>query len=409
MNIWIFNHYATTPNYPGGTRHYDLSKELVKKGHRVTIFASSFHYLLLSETKSYNKNRFIVEEIEGIRFIWIKTPAYRKSDLKRVINMLVYSYNSLLSALEVGKLEKPDVVIGSSVHLFAPLIAYFISKKFKVPFIFEVRDLWPKALIDLGVSPLHPFIIILSIIERFLYKKAHKIITLLPNSYQYMKNFKVEDKLIWIPNGIDDSRIKSIMENEARTYSNSIKIAYAGAMGRGNDIQVIFDIAKKIRSSFDNVKIHIIGGGYNKKDLIEKLSTQDSQVREMIKIEEAVPKNKIYHKLLEFDILLYHVADVFKYGISSNKIFDYLAVGKPIIFFADVPNNIVEEAQAGVTVKNIDQIPKAIEYIISLPENELKEMSKRARDYVLQNYSITVLADKLEKVIKEVCDNFAKN
>ncbi|MFN3478658.1 MAG: glycosyltransferase WbuB, partial [bacterium] len=148
MNIWIFNHYAVTPNYPGGTRHFDFSKELIKKGHKVTIFASSFHYMLLEETKKYERNFFIEEDYEGVKFVWIKTPAYKKSDWRRVINMLVYSFRAYFAGKILGKKEKPVAIIGSSVHLFAPLVAYFLSKFYKTRFILEIRDLWPKALID---------------------------------------------------------------------------------------------------------------------------------------------------------------------------------------------------------------------------------------------------------------------
>ncbi|MCS7231816.1 MAG: hypothetical protein RMJ67_06735 [Elusimicrobiota bacterium] len=88
MNIWIFNHYAITPNLPGGTRHFDFGKELIKRGYKVAIFASSFHYSLLKETKEYNKKSFIVEEYEGVKFIWIKTFPYNRNNWKRVFNML---------------------------------------------------------------------------------------------------------------------------------------------------------------------------------------------------------------------------------------------------------------------------------------------------------------------------------
>lgn len=141
MNIWIFNHYAITPNLPGGIRHFDFEKKLVKRGYKVTIFASSFHHNLFKETKEYKKDKFIIEEYEGVRFVWLETFPYSGNDWRRVINMLSYS----IRAYKVGRklnIEKPDIIIGSSVLLFAVFIAYFLSKKYKTHFIMEVRDLW---------------------------------------------------------------------------------------------------------------------------------------------------------------------------------------------------------------------------------------------------------------------------
>lgn len=99
---------------------------------------------------------------------------YSKSDWKRVLNMLSYSVRVYNVAKKID-MEKPDVIIGSSVHLFAVYTAYLLSKYYKVPFIMEVRDLWPQTLIDMGVSRWNPFVILLGILERFLYKRAQKL------------------------------------------------------------------------------------------------------------------------------------------------------------------------------------------------------------------------------------------
>ncbi|MCS6955970.1 MAG: glycosyltransferase family 4 protein [Candidatus Calescibacterium sp.] len=281
MEIWIFNHYATTPNYPGGTRHFDFAKQLIKKGHKVTIFSSSFHYLLLQETKKYDDTFYKIDDYNGVRFVWIKTNSYVKSDWKRVMNMLVYSYRAYWVGKLLGKEKKPDVIIGSSVHLFAPFVAYLLSKYFRVPFIFELRDLWPQALIDLGISRYHPFIIILSILEKFLYQKANKIISLLPNVSEYLKKYKVEGKVVWIPNGIDLERIRmdeSQKNNHYNVNDDTIKVAYAGSMGKVNDISIIVDLAHEINKKFNNVKLVILGGGYEANSIKEKIKNLNNVI-----------------------------------------------------------------------------------------------------------------------------------
>ncbi len=126
MKIWIFNHYANIPNYPGGTRHFDLARYLVSKGHQVTIFASSYHYLLLKELKIYPNTFYLEENINGINFVWIKTHPYKKNDLKRLLNMLSYAINTYRIR---NDFDKSDIIIGSTVHPFAAYSASLIAKK----------------------------------------------------------------------------------------------------------------------------------------------------------------------------------------------------------------------------------------------------------------------------------------
>jgi glycosyltransferase involved in cell wall biosynthesis len=405
MNIWIFNHYATYRDYPGGTRHFDFSKYLVSKGHKVVIFASSFHYLLLKETRNFPKNSFFIKEtIENIDFVWIKTPPYQKSDYKRVINMLVYSFRSYFSALKLfneSVISKPDVIIGSSVHPFAALTAYFLSKRFSVPFILEIRDIWPQSLIDLGVSKYHPFILILKIIEKFLYNKANKIISLLPYFEDYLReNFpqKVSllNKVVYIPNGVDLERIKQLLRNEnlIKGKDNFINIVYAGSMGMVNDIYALAEIAKKIRENFTNVKLHVVGGGYYKERFFKDLSKFEN----VVFFYDPLPKNEVYKFLSSFDIFLFHIADIFNYGISCNKLFDYIALGKPIIFYANVKNDIVKQLSIGITVSNTDGVIEAIREIASWDEEKLLEVYEKSQEYI-KNYSTSVLAQNLENVI----------
>ncbi len=90
--IWIINHYAITPDTPGGTRHYDFGKELVRRGHRVVIFASSFpHYGEKKETRLENGKYYKIEQHEGIDFVWVRTFPYQANDWRRSLNMVSYS------------------------------------------------------------------------------------------------------------------------------------------------------------------------------------------------------------------------------------------------------------------------------------------------------------------------------
>ena len=201
MTIWILNHHALTPQMGGGTRHYDFAKELIARGHQVSIISSSFHYSKYQEMKDYGSKNYIREDIHGVDWLWVKTPPYYGNGISRVKNMLSFT-KSVLNITPTLDLPRPDVIIGSSVHLFAVWAAYRLSKRFKTPFVMEVRDLWPQTLIDMGISKWHPFILLLSWLEKFLYKKADKIITLLPKANLYIEKLGIEkEKIVWISNG----------------------------------------------------------------------------------------------------------------------------------------------------------------------------------------------------------------
>lgn len=405
-NIWIFNHYAITPDLPGGTRHFDFGKELVKRGYKVTIFASSFHYSLLKETKEYKRNSFIIEDCEGVRFVWLKTFPYSGNDWKRVINMLSYSIRAYMVAKSFD-IEKPDIIIGSSVHLFAVFTAYLLSKKYKTPFIMEVRDLWPQTLIDMGMSKWHPFVILLGILERFLYKRANKIITLLPKANEYIERFGVpKDKIVWIPNGVDLERFNIDESNsDFKNDKSSFVITYTGAFEKAKNFDILLEAAEKLNKDYLEIKFLIVGEGPEKERLMRIVKEKNLS---NVEFNKAVSKNEVTKILDKSDVLIFLIKNlpVFIYGISSNKLFDYLASGKPIIFCSNSINNPVEEAKAGITVPpdNSEELAEAVIKLYNLSKEDRQIMGRNGKNYVKKYYSIPVLVDKLEKVIREVFD-----
>ncbi len=402
MNIWIFNHYAITPDLPGGTRHYDFAKELTERGYNVTIFASSFHYSLLRETKDYGKSSYIIEDYDGVKFVWIKTFPYSKNDWRRVLNMLSYSVRAYNVAKKID-MEKPDVIIGSSVHLFAVYTAYLLSKYYKVPFIMEVRDLWPQTLIDMGVSRWNPFVILLGILEKFLYKRAQKIISVLPKAYEYITSLGIPlEKIEWIPNGVDLKRVEHIENNfEKKTR---FKVLYTGVHGITDGLDILLDSAKILKErGYSDIVIELVGDGYEKKRLMKRALEEGL---DNVFFKDPVKKDKVPEILSKADVLFVNLLakNIYKYGMSFNKLFDYLASGKPIISASNASNNPVEEVKAGITVppEDPEAVAEAIINLYKMSEEERLKMGENGRKYVKEYHDIPVLVDKLEKVIQEV-------
>jgi len=390
MTIWILNHHALTPQMSGGTRHYDFAKELISRGHNIVIISSSFHYSKYSELKEYGDSKYINENIDGIQWVWLKTPPYRGNGIARVKNMLSYTYKAV-SILPTINLPKPDIIIGSSVHLFAVYAAYRLSLRYKIPFVMEVRDLWPQTLIDMGISKWHPFIVLLGVLERFLYKKADKIISNLPYASSYISKFTDSSKVEWISNGVDISNV--IYEKPENR--KILKVAYTGALGVANNLSLLVEFAK---TKPKNIEFLIVGDGVERAKLLHL-----SKSLENIQIKEPVAKDEVPYILQNSDILYFNLKDspVFKYGISSNKLFDYMASGRVIIFSSNAANNPIKECDGGITIEpdNIEALQNAIYQIQNMSYEKRVQLGENNRDYCKQNYDIKVLVDKLENIL----------
>jgi len=408
MNIWVFNHYAITPDLPGGTRHYDLSKELVKRGHDITIFASSFHYSQHREMKLALNQSWMIKIVNGVKFVWLRTFPYQRNNWRRVLNMVSY----MVQAWRLGrklpaltpKIGTPDVIIGSSVHLLAVFAALWLSKHYKARFIMEVRDLWPQTIIDMGkLSKRHPVTKLLQMLERFLYRKAERIITVLPLAHEYIASCSVhQEKIVWIPNGVDLKRFKEAeVEGPPR---DKFTVMYLGAYGQANALDVLLKAAKFVQDKgYDDIIFVFIGDGPRKPQLIElanELKLKNVEFR------NPVPKTYVPEALRGADttVLILKDLSLYRYGISLNKLFDYLAARKPLILAGNPINNPVEEAQCGFTVppQNPQALAEAVVKLYQMPEKERKTMGMRGKKYVEKYHNISKLADRLMECIEEL-------
>lgn len=402
MNIWIFNHYAVGPNSYGITRHFDLAKELVKMGHQVTIFASSFNHQKREEEIDYHRNEISLMNIyEGVKFYWIRTTKYKKNDFKRIINMFSYTYrtNKIVNKIE----ETPDIVIGSLMHPLAALLGYKVAKKRKAKFYFEERDLWPQSLIDLGkVSPRNPIVLILSKLELFLYKKADKIIVLFDKAPKYVKSRGIDPKkIIYLPNGVDLTRFdvnnyKELPTEYAEvlgTLKDKFKIMYTGAHSIANNLEALIDIAKIIEEKSDEIHFILIGDGPDKNKLINKAKIYNLS---NVTFLPAIKKEYIPSVLKYGDVGIITMKDakVYRWGISLNKMYDYMAASLPIIMLSSIEDNVLTRENLGIVSTNINDIS---EELINLSKNieKLNELAKNAQNYVTKYHTWEKLAKKL--------------
>jgi len=402
---WILNHYAIEPNMSGGTRHFNLAKYLKQYGWDVILIASStMHNNNIQKLNTTEKRR--IEIYEGVSFLWLKTSAYVGNGIGRIKNMLEYSW-AVLQNKNISILNKPDIIIGSSVHPFAVLSAYILAKRYKVPFIFEVRDLWPQTLIDMKrIKKNGLFAKGMRQMESFLYKKANCIVTLLPYAYKYIENMGIErDKIVYIPNGANIEDFNCIHNSHP---SDTFTLMYMGAMGEANNLQTILYAANILQTKSISHKINfrLIGDGPFKQSLIN-LAAKLKLSEHYVSFENSIPKIEVPGKLEEADaciIVVKNLPDLYRYGISMNKIFDYMAAGKPIIIAHYSRNNPIYEAQCGITSlsENPEDLANSILELLSLSKGELHNMELNGRKYVEQNHNYKILAERLANIMNNL-------
>lgn len=400
-HVWILNHYAQVPGSAGGTRHYSLARHLLSHGWSSSVIAASVELNTgLQRLASGEIKR--LEVFEGVPFLWVRTPTYKGNNSGRIKNMLVYTFRVLMPNV-THDLPRPDIIIGSSVHPFAALAGLLLARLHQVPFVFEVRDLWPQTLIDMGHIHNRCFMTwLLRQLELLLYRRSSRIVVLLPKAVDYIAPLGIPaERVVWIPNGVDISAHPASCPPK-RKRNDSFVLMYFGAHGQANGLDNILRAMKLVSEQVSpgSIKLRMVGDGPLKPDLIrlsEKLALR------YVSFEPPVPKKDIPALAAEADAFVFNLVNVpvFRYGISSNKLFDFMAGTRPIIFCCDTSNNPVEAAHAGITVPPGDpgSLAQAILKVSRLPADARHSMGCSGRRYVEENHDYIHLAGRLAEIL----------
>lgn len=396
--IWIFNHYAVPPDQAGGTRHFDLGRELVERGYEVTIFASSFSHREHRETKLEPAEDWREETIDGVRFVWIKTSAYRRNDWRRFLNMSDYGRRAPAAALAIADTKngrEPDLIIGSSVHLLAVDAALKTARRLGARFFMEVRDVWPQTLVDLGtISAGHPLVLWMRRLERRLYRDAEKVLTPLAGAQQYFQEHGFEKRdILYLPQGAPETAFAT---PPLERVSGPLKAAYVGAFGPADRVGHLVAAGRELDPS--DFKLILAGDGDERQALAEKC-----RLAQLTHIEfpGPIPKAEVPGFLESAHVCLAHYYDAGarqRFGVGSNKLITYMAAGRPVVFAGNLPENIVDESAGGISVDPADPraLAAALRELRELPAGDLAAMGERARTYARKHYAIPVLVDQLE-------------
>lgn len=410
MNIIYINHYAGSDRHGMEYRPYFMAKRWVQAGHNVTIAASSYSHLR-SPNPDLQGQKTMEEEIDGIRYFWIHGPNYLGNGIGRIKNMLSFLRGLFQYEQQITAQGKPDVVIASSTYPLDIYPAHKIAKKYGAMLIYEVHDLWPLSPMELGnMSKYHPYIMLMQAAENYCYKNSDYVVSLLPKAEEHMKEHGLADgKFICIPNGIvKEDWEKPIVPNKAPYFDllNQFRnegyflIGYAGAHGVANALDSFIEAGKQLKGQ--KVKLIMVGQGPERNRLMQKIVDMD--LSDTVETLSAVKRDDVPALLEQFDALYVGLQrqPLFRFGVSPNKLMDYMMAAKPVIFAIEAGNDMVKEANCGISIppEDSDAIAEAAIKLAETTKVDLEKMGQRGKKYILKNHEYGVLSQKFLDVFQ---------
>lgn len=405
MKILLIHQAFASPQEAGGTRHYELARHVAEVGHEFAIIASDLNYLT-GKRKKQNEAVKVSEESAGITVRRAYTfPSLHTSFFCRVLAFLSFMVSSMLVGFRIGHV---DLVMGTSPPIFQAASAWALASIRRVPFLLEIRDLWPDFAIDMGVLK-NPVLISLSRrLERFLYDRATHIVVNSPAYKNYLLSSGVSaDRISLIPNGVDLEMFP--LTNAANSFrmelglQDAFIVTYAGALGLANDIQTILKAAALLQQERE-IHFLLVGDGKERPNL--------ERVRASLKLNNVTfvgpkSKNEIPCILKTSDACVATLMNIPMFrNTYPNKVFDYMASAKPTVLAIDgVIRDVLEEAKAGIFVKPGD--PKALaEAVLRLysDRQESSAMGFRGRAFVAKHFNRATHA----KQFVDLCARIAK-
>lgn len=412
--IWLLNHYATNMYESKGGRHFWFAKKLLEKGYESIIFcANTFHN---NNNQIDLDGKIYIKKIqEKIPFIFIKTIPSIGNGLKRILNMGLFYWNlKKVAKLYIKNNEKPDIILASSVHPLTLVAGIQIGKKYKIPCICEIRDLWPEAIFWFNKSKEKTLLGKLLVLgEHWIYKNADALIFTKEGDTDYIKEKKWDklqggdidlSKAYYINNGIDKKQydvLKEQVYQDDDLENNKFKVIYAGAIRPINNVGMIIDTAKELEK--EEIEFLIYGDG-NEREKLEK-RVQDENIKN-VKFKGLVSKEKIPYILSKSSVnLLNYSATQYNWarGNSSNKLFEYMASGKPIISNVRMGYSILNKYECGIELDNPSskELAQEILKIKNLSKKEYEKMGKNGIEGS-KDFDFSILTEKLIRIIEGI-------
>lgn len=402
---WV-NQFAVTPDQPGGTRHYDMSSELRRRGCDVRIIASDLNLT----TRSYSRRkrwwsmRTVHEHVGDVPFEWLSAGTYAANDWRRAASMFVFAASALVHMLRAPIRRQHTVFIGSSPQLFAAFATFLAARTRRVPFVFEVRDLWPESYTEMTGKTGGPEVRVMRLLADLLYRRADAVVVLAPANRAHVIGRGGRPSTVHlIPNGVDLEQFDTKSEPPIDVgVTGRFTFVYMGTHGPANGLETVLGACKVLQERGDeNVRVALVGDGPAKATLA--VSAARLGLRNLT-LHDPISKASVPAVLRSADAGLMVLApvDVFSYGVSPNKLFDYLACDLPVV--TNVPGlvtDIVESAEAGLVAAPGDAVSLADAMSqLASDTRSPTATTHNGRAYVAEHFDRRRLAGKLHSILE---------
>ncbi|WP_322403404.1 glycosyltransferase family 4 protein [Massilia luteola] len=403
MNILLINHYAGSVRHGMEYRPYYLAREWVRAGHKVTIVAASASHVRTQAPQMGRRAR-LDENIDGIDYVWLAAPSYRGNGAARVRNMAAFLWRLGAAGEQLARTVRPDAVIASSTYPLDIWPAARIARRAGARLLFEVHDLWPLSPMELGgYSRRHPLIKLLQAAEDFACRRADAIVSILPKVRPHLEaHGMAPHKLHLVPNGVDPDEWRvdpaplparlDIVLDGLRQQGRFV-VGYAGTHGVANALETLLAAAHRLRGH--PVAFVLVGSGPEKPALERRAAELGL---DSVHFFDPIPKSQVPALLQHFDAAYigWRRQALYRFGISPNKLIDYMMAGRPIVHAVEAGNDPVMEAGCGLTVAPDDPqaIADAVLAMQALDAPTRDALGRRGRAHALANHTYAVLGQR---------------
>ena len=404
MKIWLINNYAVPPQYYPLARQNYFARYLMQAGHEVTIFAASTVHNsdlnLIEDNTPYRE-----DVVDGVHYVLIRCKGYRGNGISRILNMLEFARK--LPGV-CNKYPRPDAIVATSMPPMSCAAGIKLARKYGCRGIAEIADLWPESIVAYGIAgPRNPAVLYLRRLEKWIYKKADAVVFTMEGAYDYILEQGWEreiprSKVHYINNGVDLEQFRYnrehfTVDDPDLTDPDTFKVIYTGSIRKVNNLGLLLDAAKELRDP--RVRFLIWGDGDEREALQQRVAEEN--------ISNVVFKGRVEKKYVPYitscaDLNIAHntPSSLFRFGISFNKLFDYLAAGKPVLSDFPCPYNpaVLLHASLCVDDPTAQNIAQAVTQAAAMEREQYNELCSNAEKAAVE-YDFRNLTNKLLQVI----------
>lgn len=408
MRILYVSQYFPPEMGAPAARVHELSREWVRQGHDVTVLTGFAHHPTGVKAPGDRWRITRRERVEGIDVV--RSYVFATPNAGVALRMLSYA-SFMVSAAVIGSLRvrRPDVVVATSPQLLCACAGSMLSKRFRVPFVFEVRDLWPESILAVDAMSDNAIVRGLKGVADRLYRGCARIVTVGEGYKRQIHQLYgiPEDKMTVVPNGIDPTLFQpGAHENEVRRQYNwegKIVLLYVGTHGMAHALHVILEAARRLEHD-PRLVFAFVGEGARKAQLkrqaeawgLDNVAFIDQQPKERV---------PLFYAACDIGLVTLRKTPLFQ-EVLPSKIFEYLGMERPLILSVDgEARRLVEAAGAGVFVEpeNVDELCRAIVDLAGRGE-ELQSMGRSGRQYVITQFQRSALAARYVEELRNVID-----